>query len=59
MLQIVGTDLERGLDFEHDVILVELGEHGGHLALAEGVVERVVDGLGQNAEAGSGVAVDN
>ena len=41
------------------MVLVELGEDGGHLALAEGVVERVVDLLRGDAEAGSGVAIDH
>src|SRR6266436_6241054 len=50
--------LELGIDFHDDVILVELGEDGGDLALAEGVVEGVVDIGGENAEAGSSVAVD-
>src|SRR5215469_5713082 len=51
--------LELGIDFQYNAILVELGVDGGDLALAEGVVESVVDGGGQNAQAGRGVAVDN
>ena len=39
------------------MILVQLFVHGGYLALAEGIVERVVDELGGNAEAGGGGAV--
>ena len=40
------------------MILVELGEVLRHLALAEGVVERVVDQLRLDAEAAGGVAID-
>ena len=43
--------------FHHHVILIERRVHGGHLALAEGVVERVVDQLRRDAEARGGVAV--
>ena len=55
----VGILVERGIDFHDDAILIELGENGGDLALAKGVVERVVDISGEDAEAGSGVAVDD
>ncbi len=51
--------MERGIDFQDDAILIELGIDGGDLALAEGVVERVVDIRGENTEAGGGVAVDD
>ena len=34
-----------GIDFEHDVVLVQLGKNGGSLALPKSVVKRVVDGL--------------
>ena len=47
------------LAFEDDVVLVQLGVHGVDLALAEGVVEGVVDGGGSDAEAGGGGAVDD
>ncbi len=43
--------------FHHHVILIQRRVHGGHLALAEGVVERVVDQLRRNAEARRGLAV--
>src|SRR4029077_5560558 len=46
------------VDFHYHVILIELRENGGDLPLAEGVVERVVNVGGQNAEARGGVAVD-
>ena len=42
-----GILLELRLHFEHHVVLVQLREDGGDLALAEGVVERVVDRLRQ------------
>ena len=48
--------LRHGL--EHDAILVGLGIDGRDLALAEGVVERVVDGLHGDAEAAGRLAVD-
>ena len=51
-----GLLLELRRDFQHHVILVELREHGRHLALAERVVERVVDQLRRDAEPRSGVA---
>ena len=38
------------LDLQNDAILVELGKDGGDLALAERVVECVIDGLGEYIE---------
>src|SRR3989442_3170439 len=55
----IGGLLEAGSDLEDDVGLGELGEDGGDLALAKRVVEGVVDGLGEDAEAGGGFAVDD
>ncbi len=52
------TLLKLGLDFEDHPVLVELGEDGGDLTLTECIVEDVVDRLGQDSQAGSGVAVD-
>ena len=46
------------LGFENDAVLVELGEDRGDLALAEGVVERVVDGLRQNVQPRGSLAVN-
>ena len=57
-LERIGILLELRIDFQDDVILVELSEDGRDLALAEGVVKGVVDVGGENAEARSGVAVD-
>ncbi len=42
--------LKLGLGLEHDPVLIELGEERGDLALPEGVVERIVDGLRRDAE---------
>ena len=58
-LQRVGIELELRIGFENDVILVELGVESVDLALSEGVVERVVDGLRRDAEAGGGSAIDD
>ncbi len=41
------------------MILVQLGKDCGHLALAEGVVERIVHVGHGNAKPGCGVAVDD
>ena len=46
------------IDLEHDVVLVERGEDRRDDALAEGVVERVVDRRRQDAEARRGIAID-
>ena len=53
-----GPIWKRGVDFEHDAVLVGLGVDGRDQPLAEGVVERVVDGRDADAEAAGGVAVD-
>ncbi|MNI37237.1 hypothetical protein D3C73_913210 [compost metagenome] len=51
-----GTELRR--HFQHHPVLVELGEDGRDLALAERIVERVVDGLHRHAQHAGLVAVD-
>src|SRR6185312_2797065 len=51
-----GAELRR--HFHHHAVLVELGEDGGDLALAERVVQRVVDGLYRHAVAAGLLAVD-
>ena len=48
-----------GIHFQHHVVLVQLSEYGGNLALSEGVVKGVVNGLGQNAQARRSVAIDH
>ena len=54
-----GVGLEVLADFHDHMVLIELGEDGGDLALSEGVVEGVVDVGHGDAEAGGGVAVDD
>src|ERR1700674_5970923 len=56
VLQGIGILLELGIDFHDDVILVELGENGGDLSLAESVVKSVVNIGGKNVEARRAVA---
>ena len=46
-----GVCMKFGLNFQHDMILIELGEHRRDLPLAESVVQRVVDRLRRDAEA--------
>ena len=45
------------LYFQNDVVLIELREHGGDLALAVGVIQRLIDGGGVIPEARSRHAV--
>ena len=47
-----------GCGFQHHVVLVELRVEGADLALPVGVVERVVDRGGRNAQPRCGHAVD-
>src|SRR6516225_11915995 len=53
-----GVELEARIELEHDVILVELCEDRCNLPLAKGVVERVIDSLRCDSQAGRGIAVD-
>src|SRR5215468_10776950 len=48
-----------GVDLHYHVILIQLGKDGRDLALAESVVEGVVDRLWSDTEPGCGIAVDN
>ena len=50
--------LELRVDLQDDVVLVQGRVHGRDDALAEGVVERVVDGGGQDAVARGDIALD-
>ena len=59
IVQRRGIGLEVLPDLHHHVVLVELGEDGGDLALAEGVVERVVHVGHGDAQPCRGVAVDH
>ena len=58
IFQRVGILLKLRIDFHDHVILIQLGEDGGDLALAESVVKSVVDVCGEDAQARSGVAVN-
>jgi len=51
--------LELRLRLQHHVPLVHGKEHGGHLSLAERVVQRVVDDLRRETQARGGVAIDD
>ena len=59
VVELARIALKLRRDFQHHVILVELGEHGRDLALPECIVERVVDGRGRDAEARGGIAIDH
>src|SRR5664280_1914669 len=59
VLEVFRTDLQLGLPFENDAVLVELSEHRRDLALPERVVERVVDLLRCDAEPRRRVPVDD
>ncbi len=56
---MVGSVWKFGSDFHDHVVLIQLREDGGDLALAEGVVEGVVDVGHGDAEAGGGIAIDD
>src|SRR5467141_466874 len=58
VFQRIGILLELRIDFHDHVILVELGKNCGDLALAKGIVERIVNVGRKNAEARGGVAID-
>ena len=58
VLQGLGALPEARLDLHHDVILVHVVVDGGDLALAEGVIQRVVDLREIDAEARRGGAID-
>src|SRR6185437_11608863 len=58
LVQRVGAALQLGQDFQDHAIGVELGKILRDLALAERVVERIVDQLRGDAVARGGVAVD-
>ncbi len=57
LLQKVGILPVLRRHFHHHVILVQRRVHGGDLALAEGVVQGVVDQLRRDAEARRGGAI--
>ena len=51
--------LKLRIHFEHHVILVELREHGGDLALSERVVQVLSIACGSNSQPRRGVAIDH
>ena len=57
--QPVDRALQRGIDLQDHAVLVRLGVDGRDDALAECVVERIVDRRRGDAEAGGGSAVDD
>src|SRR5437667_146047 len=59
VLELLRALLELGHHLQHDVVLVQLGEHDRDLPLAEGIVERLVDHRRRDAEARRGVSVDD
>ena len=58
LVQRVDVALQLGQDLHDDVVAVELSEVLRDLALAEGVIERVVDQLRLDAVTRRGIAVD-
>src|SRR6266849_4696549 len=58
VFQRIGVLLKLRIDLQNHVILIELGENRGDQALAESVVERVVDVRGENPQTGSGIAIN-
>src|SRR6266478_3143172 len=58
VFQVFRALLELRVDFQHDVVLIQLRENGGDQALAESVVQRVVNVGGKNSEARRRVAID-
>jgi len=69
LLSVGGSDVEFAkcgrvrlklrVNLEYDVVLVIPLINRGYLALAQGVVERVVNGLRRDSQAGGGVAVND
>ena len=59
ILERIGALLELLSHLHHHVVLVDSLVHGGDLPLAKGVVQRVIDRLRSQAQAGSRIAVDD
>ena len=59
ILERIRALLEFGIDLHHYVILIDASVNGGDLPLAKGVVERVIDGAGRDAQAPGGGTVDH
>ena len=58
-LQRIRRELVAGIDFQHDVILVQRLVDGRNLLLAESVIENVVDLLWRDPQTRSRVAIDD
>ena len=50
VVQRIGIAAEPGCHFQHNVILIQLGEHRRDQSLAECIVERIIDGLHADPE---------
>ena len=59
MVQVRRILLKSGQRFHHNMVLIQLCKYRRDLALAEGVIKGVVEGLRRDAEAGSRRAVDD
>src|SRR5215831_12181065 len=59
MLQTVGILPEDRIDLQHHMILIQLLVHGRNLALAKGIIERIVNRGSTDTEARSSGAVND
>src|SRR6266481_9598282 len=57
--QVAGIGLKLRPYLQHHVILVELREDGRDLALSKSVIERVINGLRQNAKTRGRIAINH
>src|ERR1700728_2699272 len=57
-MQVVGSNSELGLNLENHVILIQLSEESRDLALAEGVIESLINARCGDAYAHGGLAID-
>ena len=58
MFEGVGILLELRIDLQNDVILIELREDGGDLALAESVVKGVINVRRKDTQTRGRIAID-
>ena len=59
VFEILRILLELRIDFQNDMVLIQLSENGGDQALTIGVVERVVDVRGKNSEPRGRIAIND
>ena len=59
VLQCIGTLLSARVHFQDHMVLVQLRKDGRHLALAIGVIESIVDRLGQDPQTRGRVTVND